>query len=614
MQLIIWDLPEPPGKLDGLIILWRSYRDVSSDAFISLPQYIDEHKNELRNQFLSVIYELGEYKLNGKRIIDHLEIREGFSFWWMTLLTENNYGKSTYFYDVIKSIAFDEIFKSITFSIDSIKVYTKDKKLYKVFYEFAKKESLQFFSCFNYGLAINIKRIFKSLPSLFRSMVLLIKYSFTRITLFRKKLEFSFDNDIFFLDYLFHIPDGSLKENKFESNFWGALLKLLREKGTKTNWLHIYVPHTKIKNIDHANRVIDSFDKFHKDERHLLLENFISIKVITNVIKDLVFLYRKFRSLKNIRNAIHLTNRKLNIWFFIKDAWNESLIGPYAVINLFFLNVFEVIFSKIPHQKKGIFLQENQGWEFAFIYFWKKGNHETLIGVPHSTVRFWDLRYFFDKRSYCEGKNCLPLPDFVALNGEYAVNQYKQGNYPKDKCITIEALRYLNLSNKNNQKVEEIALYDILVVGDFLKELTDKQMKLLESASLNNYKIIVKSHPACPIRKKDFPMVSFQLTEEPLEKIFPKVKIVYSSNVTSGAVDAYCFGLPIISFLDSETLNMSPLLDLEGVVFVSNAKDLKEKVEKFIKEQISIADIKTRKTYFNLNENLEGWRRQALDG
>ena len=63
------------------------------------------------------------------------------------------------------------------------------------------------------------------------------------------------------------------------------------------------------------------------------------------------------------------------------------------------------ILSNIPKQKVGIYLLENQAWEKSLISSWNKFNHGGLIGVAHSTIRFWDLRYFRSKNTdiICRG-------------------------------------------------------------------------------------------------------------------------------------------------------------------------------------------------------------------
>ena len=63
----------------------------------------------LRTKYLSLIYEFGEAKVNGKRIIDHLIIRQNFSYWWMTPVAEKcNFAKSPQIDNIIKLMALEQ--------------------------------------------------------------------------------------------------------------------------------------------------------------------------------------------------------------------------------------------------------------------------------------------------------------------------------------------------------------------------------------------------------------------------------------------------------------------------------------------------------------------------
>ena len=42
---------------------------------------------------------------------------------------------------------------------------------------------------------------------------------------------------------------------------------------------------------------------------------------------------------------------------------------------------------------------------------WKRYNHKTLAGYLHSTMRFWDLRYFKCKKEFSSKQN----PDLFLL-------------------------------------------------------------------------------------------------------------------------------------------------------------------------------------------------------
>jgi len=79
--------------------------------------------------------------------------------------------------------------------------------------------------------------------------------------------------------------------------------------------------------------------------------------------------------------------------------------------------------------------------------------------------------------------------------------------------------------------------------------------------------------------------------------------IVYSSAVTSAAVDAYCTGKPVITILDGKSLNMSPLRGVSGVHFVSNAKELAIAIN-----GAEMSELEQREDYFYLDPELPRWR------
>ena len=69
-------------------------------------------------------------------------------------------------------------------------------------------------------------------------------------------------------------------------------------------------------------------------------------------------------------------------------------MGSVLVENLLFIESIEIYFKNLPQQKLGLFLHENNGWERAILYAWKKYQKAPIIGVAHTLIRYWDLRYF----------------------------------------------------------------------------------------------------------------------------------------------------------------------------------------------------------------------------
>ena len=119
---------------------------------------------------------------------------------------------------------------------------------------------------------------------------------------------------------------------------------------------------------------------------------------------------------------------------------------------------------------------------------------------------------------------------------------------------------------------------------------------------------IIKPHPACPVNMLDFPSLRGELSTRPIEEPMAMSDVVYSSLGTSAAIDAYCAGLAVITFLDGSTLNMSPLRGSKSVYFVKNSKDLSSAIN-----TIEATDSYQRKNYFYLDSDLPRWHKWLID-
>ena len=90
LELLISDLETKTEDTSCDVLHWSIYLNSESVSVFSLPVIVEENAERFKNQYLSLIYDLGNKKVNGQRIIDKLVIRKNFSFWWMTLFVEKN--------------------------------------------------------------------------------------------------------------------------------------------------------------------------------------------------------------------------------------------------------------------------------------------------------------------------------------------------------------------------------------------------------------------------------------------------------------------------------------------------------------------------------------------
>lgn len=621
-SLLIWDLDALPLPEDCVTVLWRSYDTLNKDRFISIPKIVATNADKLRATYLAWIYQLGDSRINKKKVVDCLEIRPEFSYWWMTLFAEKcNYSKSSQINDAIKLLAFDSWADGQ--DIRSLRLVTANSSLAQCIEQWSKVRGLAFtwvdkseqkMSC------AGLKRVYQATPLALRALLSILRYAIDRWSLRGVGLTAwrNTPGTITFFSYLLNLNPAATEQGRYESRYWGSLPEALKREGRKTNWLHIFPKDASLPSAKQAAQLLQAFNKNEAKQQHVALDSFLSLNVIIRTVGD--WLRLTFFYIFTKKYVPFGPKEKTYLWPLFKKEWGESLFGPTAMSNLLTLNLFESALKNLPAQRCGVYLQENQGWEFALIHAWQTSQHQNLIGTPHTSVRYWDLRYFYDVRTYRRvGRNQLPLPRRVAVNGPKMFDAFMEAGYPPDDLIDVEALRYLHLCKSEDPLarketcVSDNGVLHLLVLTDYLPSQTFKQLQLLSEAmeQLSKIRITVKPHPGCPVRREDYPLVNFTLTNDPIEKLLTSTDIAYTSAVTTAAVDAYCAGIPVISMLDPSMLNLSPLLGCDDVAFIASAQDLSTTLTKIITDTKTKP---TRENFFTLDKSLPRWHSLLLAG
>ena len=617
-RIVIWDGASPPLKFDKVTILWRNFSTENHNVLVSIPSLIEARATEYRSKYLSWIFELGEMPIHGKSLIENLVLREGLSYWWMTLIAEKcNFIKSTQITDAIRFIAFVDWAKSR--NLVDVELVSSNKAIAECIKLWCKKKGINFRWRRTKDLSGTepsfIRSIYSYCPLILQGLLWAIyrvseAWPLRGVDLQQWK---EMQGRVTFFSFLFNFNLEKAKNGIFYSHYWGTLPEVLLEEGVETNWIHLYIKNKEFSSSMAAD-MLNKLNSSGKNRQvHIPLEGFLSIPVGFRATLDWM---RLIKLSVNLEREISLglsRNEEMDLWPLFINDWKNSMSGPVAFGNMLNFQLVEAAVKFLPIQQVSFYLQENQGWESCLIQIWKKRRNDPLIGCPHSSVRFWDLRYFFDSRSYNKlAENHLPLPDKVALNGSVATRAYLDGGYPSEDIVQVEALRYLHLEDVEERGVpcREAAKNPLrlLVLGDYLSSNTRKQIDLLGKAvkeTSYNFSIIVKPHPACPIISEDYPEISMQISMEPIAELLKGCDVAYSSAVTSAAIDAYCVGAPIISVLDPNQLNLSPLRGCDGVFFVSTPEELASALNS-VKAEPCVAG---KKDYFTINNGLPRWRK-----
>lgn len=615
--LTIWDSPGVPECYDGQLVLWRSYGEDSCPDAVSIPQLIEDNADTLRSRYLAWVHDLGEVIVRGRRLVDYLEIRPGFSYWWVTPIVEKcNFAKSPHITDAIRLMALGDWAKGREFS--EVVLVSESRPLSKCVDSWATQKGCRFGwqrIAPQHPSSSFVKKIFNRLPNPVQGVLSLTRHLIWRWPLKGAGL-FAWRGSkgaMAFVSYMDNLAPAALAEGRYASRYWAHLPDMLADDGRSVNFLHLYVPDQNLPNAKSARDAIQSFNgNSESGQFHATLDSFLGIGVIMHVLLDWLRLLLKWPGVRRVLSGKPLGERDVSALY--EEEWKGSFLGTTALFSALYHNLIEAAIGALPKaQRCGFYLQENQCWESSLLQVWRATGNASLIGVPHSTVRFWDLRYFFDSRSYsCESANSLPMPYRVACNGDTQIDAYERGGYPTHDLFKVEALRYLNLFDAKPRSAQPPDRMNsglcILVMGDYLHTNTHLQMSLLAKAFPllpPNTRVLVKPHPNYPIDPADYPEFSMELAEKPLAELFPECDVAYSSATTSAAVDAYCALKPVVSVLDPQSLNLSPLRGREGVFFASTPQDLAAAL-------VSVATVPdssfVRNVFFSHDPQLSGWK------
>ena len=164
------------------------------------------------------------------------------------------------------------------------------------------------------------------------------------------------------------------------------------------------------------------------------------------------------------------------------------------------------------------------------------------------------------------GVSELPFsPDFFAVNGNSARKHFEDFNYPTDKVIELEALRYMNLGSLSDNKK------GILILGNIVKKKTLEMLNIILPITRGlNKKIYFKSHLAQSIYIDKIQYPNINITDLNLDKLLNQFDTVICCSSSGAAVESFVLNLKTIVFVPLGDLNQSPLKNIPNVFFVSS--------------------------------------------
>ena len=571
------------------VLIWNKYSSNKYEK--SILSYIEENSKKIRKEFLKYHNLVSKFTHKKKYISDFFSINKKFSFWWISQYNEKNlFLPNSVLINLIKFIALKEIIDKK--KIKKISVYSENKSFQNNFELFCKNQNIQFNTYKlkkkkNFFETFKFKKIIKFLlPKIIYSFFYFIIFVLKRIT-FNRNINLNHSKfDKIFFTYSSNINYEKLKKKEYLSNYWGHNFSSKNIKNSL--WINLYVED----GLFGLKKKTSFFNKISKNKnKYIFLENFLSIRIFFKVLYEwFKIILKYFKIKKNIQ--LGFSNKKIPFFKLIEKELDESFLGASALINLYHFYLLEELSHKISDVKKGFYLCENLTWEKSMI-FNLRDKIKQIYGVQHAALRFWDLKFSEHPLSIMS-KNLSP--DFFCSNGDDGYKKLKNFKINNKKLKKIEAIRYEYLF-KNKIKInKKNSKRKILIIGDNSKS---SNLNLAETINylkkINKDKFFtfyVKNHP---VMKVDHLLkVKFILTNKNLVQLRQKFDFAIVANNTSAVIDLHLLGFKVMSLVEKNKLNMSPLKGSKSITFLYD----KTKIYEFIKKILTLRKNKNIKNNF----------------
>ena len=626
-SIVVWDQVGDPPAGGGEVLCWRSY--AHGESITSVPRHLETHAERIRSKYLAFIHELGEKPIAGRRVVDHLDLGDGFSVWWMTTIAEKSPLKSPRIYDCLRMLALEEMLMETPPSCMTL--VSADRSLAQAMQVMCRNLNADFkWERLGTRSRASLRGLYGALPYALKA-VLSLRHVVTRWPLRRSKGPrwFADKAAVFICSYFIHLDPKLCVCGKFHSRQWESLPQLLRDSGRPANWLQLFLYSVAVPDLDTGITWVRRFNANAAYQGcHAFVDGYLSVGLVIRAIRRWLGLCAVSRRLRLIPSAFRPQGSAVWLWPLLRDDWHRSLTGQIGMANCLAVEQFDAALADVPRQETGLYLCENQAWEKALLRAWRKHGHGRIIGVQHATAPFWHLYYFDDPRSLSPDSKCaLPLPDCLAVNGAVAWMAFIQAGYPEDRLVQVEALRYLTLSSLAMKPARhefghaaripavERPTVKVLVLGDLIPASVHHLLGVLESAMKllpRKYQVTFKPHPGYAVDIAQYPALAAAETVQPLAQILAQYDVAVAANSTSAAVDAYLAGLPVIIGLDGDELNLSPLRGQAGARFVSSAEEMAAVLQAIDVEE-AIPDGE-RMEFFFLDSGMPRWRRLLAQG
>ena len=593
LPICIWAKRSAPPA-DRPVLLWNSFGNPSQHPdTISLPTFIEENAPDIRSRLLEFLCDAKYVNRGGKTLEESLSTSEGLSTWWLSFPSLKQWGKRQSIPIACRLIAIELIVGAD--HLQDILIEADDKSVSELIVR-----SLKGSSTYRYRLTRSVvRRVIHPIRAIGSLLRYLIQ---TRTVPSQDEVSATQgESSVAFFDYFSGSDQTIENTSSYVSPYWGTAPSLT----TQPHWYHVYPRNVDHRGVQSTLRSISELNAKDTQHHHLFLGR-LSLGDCIKIMKTYVRQTRIHRHFRKDLLEFCSQSTSARLWNVFEDEWDDSIVGSTALRHLILLVTTDKMVAGMPTYSKIFYLMENQPWELALTHCVRRRSKGVLVGVAHSTIRFWDLRYFSDQRenNYINPQSQRPHPDRICVNGDIGRGLLLENGYPTSAISVVEALRYMYLHNL--RRASELKNGHLLLLGDFLEHANEVLVRVFREAmsQLPDTRVIkVRSHPICPLTAEQLGPLTANVSSDSLAKLLETTSVVITTAASSSAAESAALGIPTIVILDARSLNYSPFRQTDNVYVVENATQLARLLENEVQLKLQPVD-----SIFCLDPQYPRWR------
>lgn len=564
-NLVVWDLRGPPPGSPELAV-WSGAAPPELPYAVSVTQLVEQDAQRLRARFLTWLGSLRDHRVHGRSVREHLMLRDGLSAWDFSVIAERNLWRCPAIIDVLRLWALADLAERR--AVTSIELHSSNQAIADCLGPWCRGRGIAFV---HHGPARRKPRLSvrSGIPHRLRAALWLMRRLVSCWPLIGtgKSGWDAEPADACVVSYVTSAGASATGTETFTSPFWPGIEQALGE-GRRIAWIHRLPDDFGPASAQSIAREIQALNA--RTGSHATLESFLSIAVIASAIRD--FMATTFRA-RRIGDAwIRDDASGLDLRPLLRSDWRRSAHGAALMEQCLYLNLLERSFRGEKQPRCCLYPLENCAWERSLLHAWRSNRRGSIVGVQHSTVRFWDLRYF--------QVPCGPLPDVggdpdvLAINGPLARRTLESGATKRSAMFDVETLRYNHLLRVevSREPRPDRPRRQLLVLADFDPRVTQSLVEKVVAAASGQWDIVLRRHPTGPVAPIPH---SIQISRGTLRDALSEATVVVSSPTTSALIDCLGARAPVVVLRDPCTLDLNPLRHVSGLMTATTPEELR---------------------------------------